>query len=190
MMLTKPKTALVTHKRANAARLLVEAKTCKPASVKRYIEAGGDVEAFIELPAWDELCSFYRLPLLHAAVVHHAQRKESVELLLAAGANINSHGYQPDGNDRSVLMLAARLDCCNEIYKLLLERGADPYWQSRADALSPLHAAAGFARTEQCKMLLEATEGRALTIAGMAGVTPVWMATAAAPARCRPHDCE
>jgi ankyrin repeat protein len=179
MMLTKPKTALVTHKRTNVARLLVEAKTCKPASVKRYIEAGGDVEACVELAAEADLFSFYRVPLLHAAVLRHAQRKESVELLLAAGANINSHGYQPDGNDRSVLMLAARLNCCDEIYKLLLEQGADPYWQSRADALSPLRAAAGFARTEQCKMLLKATEGRALTIAGMAGVIPVWMAAAA-----------
>jgi ankyrin repeat protein len=28
-------------------------------------------------------------------------------------------------------------------------------------------------------MLLEATEGQALTIGGMAGVTPVWMAAAA-----------
>ena len=109
-MLRQPETALTTHNRAHLARLLVAAKTCKPASVKRYIEAGGDVNALIELPARDEPSAVYHVPLLHAAVVHHKKYRESVELLLAAGANINCYGYQPDGNDRSVLMFAAR--CC------------------------------------------------------------------------------
>jgi ankyrin repeat protein len=157
-------TALTKHKRPHLARLLEAARTCKCGPLKRYLEVGGTPDAVVVLEQQRDNKSF-RVPLLHSAVLHHhlcGEHRESIEMLLNAGARIDTVGYAPNGSDRSCVMWAAGIECIEPL-RLLLQRGADPCWQS-TDGLSALHLAALFGPVAKCELLLQASEGRALSL--------------------------
>jgi uncharacterized protein len=100
-----------------------------------------------------------------------------MQLLLNAGARIDSVGYTPDGSDRSCLMWAAEVSCCTEPLKLLLQRGADPCYVSRADGTTALRIAVARGLYKNCQLLLAARGGQALLHHQQAvGQTPLWLA--------------
>jgi ankyrin repeat protein len=165
IMAQQLETSLTKHKRPHLAKLLEAAKISKRGPLKRYLEAGGTPDAVVMLEQSEN--KIFKVPLLHSAVLNHhisAALAEGVEMLLNAGARIDTVGYAPNGSDRSCLMWAAELTCCTEPLKLLLQRGVDPCWQSQADGLSPLHMAAMFGPVAKCELLLQASGGRALNL--------------------------
>jgi uncharacterized protein len=159
-------TALTKHKRPHLARLLEAAKYGTRGPLKRYLEAGGTPDAVVVLEQ-PESASFLKVPLLHSAVLNHNIDKGhagAIETLLDAGARLDTVGFTPDGSDRSCVMWATDLPGCLELLKLLLQRGADPCWQSKADGLSLLHKAAMCGSVAKCELLLQASKGRALSL--------------------------
>jgi ankyrin repeat protein len=173
-------TALTKHKCPHLAKLLEAAKTCKHGPLMRYLEAGGTPDTVVQLESSGS--KTFRVPLLHSAVVNHhhdrgAEHAESIEILLSAGARLDTVGYSSKGNDCSCVMWAAEMTCCTEPLKLLLQRGADPCYQSRADGLTALHKAAVHGLPENCHLLLSASSGKALH-QGVNGLTPLYLAVA------------
>jgi hypothetical protein len=94
--------SLTKHTRPHLAELLEAAKICKRGPLKRYLEAGGTPDAVVQLEQPGN--KIFKMPLLHSAVVNHhlsAEHVGSIEVLLNAGARVDSVGYAPDGIDRS-----------------------------------------------------------------------------------------
>jgi hypothetical protein len=92
--------SLTEHKRLHLAELLEAAKICKRGPLKRYLEAGGTPDAVVRLEQSEN--KIFKVPLLHSAVLNHhrgAEHAEGVEILLSAGARVDSVGYAPDGCD-------------------------------------------------------------------------------------------
>jgi ankyrin repeat protein len=177
--------AITRHKQRALAKLLVAGSSCELAAVRRYLAAGGTPNAVVKLHLCDKRTHDGELvagpegnvPLLLTAVInHHGEHAGSLELLLNAGARVDSIGHRADGSDCTALMWAAERPCCDEPLKLLLQRGANPCWQSRCDGIAALHLAANYGHIEKCKLLLEASSGRALNIAAADGRTPLWLA--------------
>jgi Ankyrin repeats (3 copies)/Ankyrin repeats (many copies) len=142
------------------AKLLKAAKSCQPAAIRAFLEAGGSPDATTEL-----VCGAVKvaLPLLHSAVIaHHGKHKGNIKILLDAGANINLAVLAPDNNDRTALMAACDPYCCIEPIDQLLKAGADPCLQSTSDGDTALHIAAKRGHTAVCKKLLQAGGARLL----------------------------
>jgi Ankyrin repeats (3 copies) len=168
--------SLTKHKRPHLAKLLDVAKLCKCGPLKRYLEAGGTADAVVMLQQPGN--KIFTVPLLHSAVLNHhlsAEHAGSVEVLLSAGARVDSIGYAPNGSDRSCLMWVAEWTCCTEPLKLLLHKGADPCYVSKADGLTALHTAAVHGQPKSCKLLLAAGGTRALN-QRVEGMTPLCLA--------------
>jgi Ankyrin repeats (3 copies) len=169
--------SLTEHKRPHLAELLEAAKICKRGPLKRYLEAGGTPDAVVRLEQPGN--KVFTVPLLHSAVLNHHRGADtaSMQLLLNAGARIDSVGYAPDGSDRSYLVWAAQLTCCTEPLMLLLQRGVDPCYVSQGDGMTALHTAAAHGQLECCKLLITASGGRALH-QRVKGLTPLYLAAA------------
>jgi ankyrin repeat protein len=169
-------TALTRHRRSHLAKLLDAARTCKLVPLKRYLSAGGTANAIVDINLKNDIRT-YRVPLLHSAVIFHhysAEYRGSAELLLNAGAEVDAVDYNLGGCDRTALLWAAVRSCCDDQVKLLLQRGADPCWQSIADGTTALHAAAAHGELTKCELLL-ASNGRALHLRNkLGGRLPVW----------------
>jgi ankyrin repeat protein len=175
--MSSQQTALTKHKQPQLAKLLDAAKTCKAGPLRRYLTAGGTANAIVDINLRNDPRT-YRVPLLHsAAVFHHysATHRGSTELLLSAGAKADGVDYNMGHCDRTALLWAAVQLCCDEQVKLLLQRGADPCWQSEADGTTALHAAAAHGEVTKCELLLAASNGRALHLRNkLGGRLPVW----------------
>jgi ankyrin repeat protein len=116
-----------------------------------------------------------------AAVRSHRlkQCRGCMELLLEAGANVDAIGFCADGSAESALIWAAAQSCCDRPLMLLLENGAD------ACSLTPgqygttaMHVACTRGSLSRCKLLIEASDGRAVHLRTHDG-TPVVCAAVA-----------
>jgi uncharacterized protein len=167
-------TTLTQHRQPQLARLLQAAKTCKLSALKRYLAAGGSHSAVVDVATGGKV---FQAPLLISAVInHHGEHRGSIQLLLDAGASANAIGHEGCGVDHSALSWAAKYICCEEPLKLLLQRGADPCWQARADGVSALHLAVARGCLLNCKLLIKVSEGRVLNLRNKDGVSPARMA--------------
>jgi ankyrin repeat protein len=94
-----------------------------------------------------------QLPLLHSMAftsAHpHGELAESVRLLVAAGADINTKGAVIGGDQWTALMCAAPKTCCTQ--DVLLRAGADPCVRSSPGGSTALQIAAEVGLAESCK---------------------------------------
>jgi uncharacterized protein len=160
------------HQSKRLAKLLEAASSCKQVPMKRYLASGGNPDAVVAIKLDDYP---YKVPLILVAANcqhHHGIHEGSLQLLLDAGADVEAFGYNMYGSDRRALHWA----CCSAALKLLLSRGADPMMQSHVDGMSALHMAAAHGQVEKCKMLLQASEGKALTLLATGQLAPLWFA--------------
>jgi ankyrin repeat protein len=102
----------------------------------------------------------------HDPALHHA----SLELLLQAGAKVNTTFKDAQGHECTLLMLACYAKCCTAPVRMLLAHGADPALQTSA-GMAALHSAATAGHADVCKMLLEA--GCELDVRDNNGITPL-----------------
>jgi ankyrin repeat protein len=155
---------------AQLAKLL-RAASCQLSAVKRYLEQGGkpDVMVGLNTSAYGEV----KIPFLMKAIVgHHVPGNAgSLELLLEAGAKLNISAVH-EGYNRTALMWACECPCCSLPVQLLIKHGADVCLQT-ADGSSALHVAASHGSVEKCKLILEASKGRALSLRKTSGVAPI-----------------
>jgi Ankyrin repeats (3 copies) len=153
------------------AKLLKAGGQCQVGAVKCYLEQGGkpDVMVGLNTAAYGEI----PIPFLMKAIVgHHVPGNAgSLELLLQAGASLNISA-EHEGYNRTALMWACECPCCSLPVQLLIQHGADVCLQT-ADGSSALHVAASHGSIEKCKLLLEASKGRALTLRKTSGLTPI-----------------
>jgi ankyrin repeat protein len=114
-------------------------------------------------------------PLLFAAILEHheAHCKGSIAALLDAGAKIDTifTGLPEGGMDRTALMVACELKCCNEPLLELLQRGADVLQQT-AVGFTALHRACQTGQPDKCKILVEANR-RSLTLCADSKLSPL-----------------
>jgi ankyrin repeat protein len=75
-------------------------------------------------------------------------------------------------------MLESEYHECDELFPLLLAKGADPWLHAPDDGDTALHLAASLGRTEKCAMLLAVRGGRTVDLLNDVGVTPLMKAAA------------
>jgi hypothetical protein len=101
------KTVLTKHKQPRLAKLLEAAKTCEPAALKRYLQAGGSPNAVVDMQC-HQPC---RVPLLMAVVQSHRLKQcrgcMEILILVEAGAAVDAIGFCADDSAESALIWAA-----------------------------------------------------------------------------------
>jgi ankyrin repeat protein len=75
-------------------------------------------------------------------------------------------------------MLESEYHECDELFPLLLAKGADPWLHAPDDGDTALHLAASLGRTEKCAMLLAVRGRRTVDLLNDVGVTPLMKAAA------------
>lgn len=97
-----------------------------------------------------------RMPL-HQAVIENLVDK--VRVLLGAGADVNAE----DRDGRNAIFYACMVDgdMNEEIVRMLLEKGADPFWQN-INGTTPIHYAASVGKSHYPCIELMEMEGREL----------------------------
>jgi ankyrin repeat protein len=144
-------TTLVPHRTPNLRGLLQSAKHgASAAAVSDYLAAGGT--PVVSFQGFEQ-----QISLLHYMAVHnprpHSELAESVRLLVAAGADINTMvAFGPDGS--TALMCASTRTCCTAPLQAFLDNGADALVRSANCGTTALHQAAAVGRTDSCGVLL------------------------------------
>jgi ankyrin repeat protein len=141
--------SLVQHLTPRLRKLLKAAEDCQLRHVKKYLEAGGPPDTFVETTCqsgdkW--------VPLVFKAIQfnHFPEHKGSLKLLVDAKANI-----EYDVNGSTPLMCACQMPDADAL-SVLLKGGADPCQQIPGTGLTALYAAAASGSVAKCKLLLEA----------------------------------
>eukprot|EP00953_Heterococcus_sp_UTEX-ZZ885_P037182 19119-Heterococcus_DN1.PRE.4 len=170
--------SLIPKRSPQLTKLLEAAQTCSLEPVKRFLAAGGEPDALVELPFDDG--TLVLAPLIRRAIMTHqiaqdpAMHHASLELLLQAGAKVNALCKDANGLEHTSLMAACRGSCCIAPVRILLAHGADPALQT-STGCTALHIAARAGRLECCKLLPQ-TAGCEPDLPNFKGFTPLALA--------------
>jgi ankyrin repeat protein len=172
---TKATTTLAQHRTPDLAELLDKAKTCELTPLRRFLAAGGHADALVTGAVPGGFTG--SAPLLYIAMCRSPllpDYKDSIELLLAAGANVNVLlKAEPEGAELSLLMSACQ-SLSIETLKILLQHGASVCLQSPS-GFTALHVAARRGCPEKCKLLLQADRS-ALELRACGGQSTIYAA--------------
>jgi ankyrin repeat protein len=113
--------------------------------VKAYLDAGGLPTMMVEIN--EDGVAAPMVPLLHAVCLcdheDNTNLASSVDILVHAGADVNSTCINPDGNSRTALMWACEITGCSTApMQALLAAGADASLASATDGKTALMIAA------------------------------------------------
>jgi ankyrin repeat protein len=169
----KQEMRLVPHRSPDLSSLLAQAQTGDSAqAVSTFLHAGGSPAALIDQPGAD----LPRLSLMHSMALRnahpHKQLAESVRLLVAAGADIDTYSTSRTGTARTALMHASERRCCSKPLQLLLQHGADPCQKSPSDGVTALHTAAAHGLLDSCRLLVDSADS-AVHVQDDVGRTPL-----------------
>jgi hypothetical protein len=181
-------TTLVPHRTPNLSALLERANDGASAqAVRAYINAGGSPVALIGLQGARHLL---QLPLLHYMAFIHT---ECVQLLVAAGTDINARFTDPDG----LVSTAVQADSTAEA-ELLLQYGADMTITDKlgqnglfsAAALGLVHMLELFVKRGLDVHALDARDFTVLMVAASQGRTAAteWLIAKALPINAANHS--
>jgi ankyrin repeat protein len=141
-------------------RLLARAKTGVTQRVKEYIDGGGSPTRQVEVASLDGDTA--TVPLLHSLCLSshdvHAHLAGSIELLIKAGAQIDSTCIDPFGDSRTALMWACEVASsggCTHPIEALLTAGADVNAVSVTDGATAVGIAAARGIPEAVRVLLQ-----------------------------------
>jgi Ankyrin repeats (3 copies) len=172
-------TALVPHRTPDLSVLLERAKAGGSSqAVRAYLDAGGSFATPVQLqrPGQPLL-----VPLLHYMAITsahpHRELAESVQLLVAAGADINAKSAS-EKDARTALMCAVGRTCCTAVPDAFLRAGADPCVRCSPTSNTALHVAARIGSAESCDMLLAAAADELLEATDDSGWTALMHAAA------------
>jgi ankyrin repeat protein len=154
----KQETTLVPPKLPTLSALLHSTRTAASAqAVRTYLAIGGSCNALLP-HEYGKQGKQMQLPLLHHMAcigVHpHTELAECVQLLVAAGADINA----ADSDDRTAVMHAAGKPCCAAVLDAFLRAGADPCVRSSLCGSTALHVAALIGLPASCELLLASAD--------------------------------
>jgi uncharacterized protein len=172
----KQETTLVPHRTSNLSVLLQTAKTGDlAAAVDAFLSAGGLPSAIVEQQG---VAGVLRVPLLHAMArfnAHpHRELSQSVALLVAAGADINTVATYAEGKTSTALVCACERDCCTKVLAAFLQAGADACVH-HPGSLTALQVAAVTGLAASCTLLLE-SEHSLLHMTDQKGYTALMLA--------------
>eukprot|EP00953_Heterococcus_sp_UTEX-ZZ885_P012523 7187-Heterococcus_DN1.PRE.4 len=155
----KREMTLIPHRTPNLSTLLDRAQVGDSAqAVKDYLAAGGSPMASVVLPTVTGVKLNVLLPQAITFNNEHPHKEfaECIELLVAAGADLNATYNNINGVD-CALMCAADERCCSQQLAVLLQHGANPniWMNSPSRYRTPLHLAADVGLAANCQALLE-----------------------------------
>jgi ankyrin repeat protein len=173
----KQETKLVPHRSPNLSCLLDKAKSGDSIDdVRAYLGAGGSAKSLVELPIGG-----YKVSLLNYMALKnahpHKDLARSVQLLVAAGADINAASTGPLVQvDSTALSSAVVRPCCSKVLQIMLQNGADPSIHWRTIGGAALHMVASDGCTEfKFKLLLDSAPDL-VDAASACGSTPLALA--------------
>jgi hypothetical protein len=158
-------------------------------AVLTLVAAGGSPDTQVQLMMSSKAFSTPRatsLPLLHfvwlnqrhvEARRHRHYGARLFQGLIDAGAQLNSFCFV-EGSTRTLLMLESEFHECDELFPMLMAKGADPWLHAPDDGETALHLASQLGRTEKCAMLLAVKGERSVDLLNGVGVTPLMKAAA------------
>jgi ankyrin repeat protein len=153
----KQETTLVPHRTPDLSSLLESARTGgSTQAAEAYRNAGGSPAALVDLP---RATGVQRLPLMHSIALTsshpHTHLAACVELLVAAGADMNSTCSGGANEMHTTVIIAAERGCCIKPLQVFLRNGADPSLCCAKDRVTALHKAAGSGLAAHCQLLLD-----------------------------------
>jgi uncharacterized protein len=152
---TQQATALVPHSAPNLCLLLELATSARLHHVRRFLDAGGLPNATVVAMQRDKRIT---VPLLHSvAGSDHAEVAESIALLCAAGAAVNSICKDHAGLPLSALLCATEECPSTRAVEALLAAGADPC-QRVGKGSTSLHFAAAGGHLAKVELMLAAVQ--------------------------------
>eukprot|EP00953_Heterococcus_sp_UTEX-ZZ885_P013371 7642-Heterococcus_DN1.PRE.1 len=153
-------TSVAVHKTQQLTDLLEAAATCKLIAIQRYLAAGGSADV-----------------LFDSRIGHHisSEHKGSMKALIDAGATLDLT-FKTTAGDRTALMIACSLTCCDAPVQLLLQHGADPCmrcFDAAGNFFTVLQNAALHGSVSKCQLLLDAGAARTLDQKNLQGWTAI-----------------
>jgi uncharacterized protein len=168
-------TTVTVHKKQQLADLLEAAATCKLIAIQRYLAAEGSADVLFDSRSPDFTS---KVPLLVGATVGHhisSEHKGSMKALIDAGATLDLT-FKTTAGDRTALMIACSLTCCDAPVQLLLQHGADPCmrcFDAAGNFFTVLQNAALHGSVSKCQLLLDAGAARTLDQKNLQGWTAI-----------------
>eukprot|EP00953_Heterococcus_sp_UTEX-ZZ885_P038110 19562-Heterococcus_DN1.PRE.4 len=165
-------TTVTVHKTQQLTELLEAAASSKPGAMQRYLAAGGNADAVVKVSHPDFI---FKVPLLVAATIGHHELKDSMKALIEGGASLDLR-FRTTAGERTALMIACALRCCDAPVQLLLQHGADPCmrcFDTAGNFYTVLQNVALHGSVSKCQLLLDAGAARTLEQKNLQGWTAI-----------------